>query len=397
MMAHEQVKGYTLTNHSSAHRQHPFPLLINTPSLEATMVRAAEVATTMAAALVVVIALSTTPAASAIDYTEHDLASEESLWALYERWCAHYNMARDLGEKTRRFNLFKENAHRIYEHNQGNATYTLGLNRFSDMTDEEFSRSPYGRCLFAPVQRISDGENEELQQHEDVSFNLTHGGATAALGLPPSVDWRGRSVTRVKDQGLTCGSCWAFAAIAAVEGINAIRTWSLVTLSEQQLVDCDNVDHGCAGGWIPSAFDFIVRNRGIVPEGTYPYIGTQGRCRHVMAPPVTIDGYRRVLPFDVNALMSAVAAQPVAVAMESSAWAFRHYQGGVFNGNCGGRLGHAAAVVGYGDGAGGPFWIVKNSWGPRWGEGGYVRISRNAPNRLGICGILTQPLYPVKR
>lgn len=357
----------------------------------------------MAAALVVAaIVLATAPVACGMNYTEHDLASEKSLWALYERWCAHYAVPRDLSEKTWRFDLFKENARRIHEFNQGDEPYWLSLNRFSDMTDAEFSRS-YG-C--ARTTRMSDDGAEtkkhQLQQ-EDVDGgrqNSTHGGAIAPQALPRAVDWRGRSVTRVKNQGEHCGSCWAFAATATVEGIHAIRTRQLVALSEQQLMDCDTAQNrGCIGGWTEKAFEFIVNNRGIVPESAYPYRARQGTCRRVWGPVVTIDGYRRVPPFDQGALMAAIAAQPVAVAIEGESWAFRHYGGGVFRGQCGLRVAHAVTAVGYGAdrAGGGNFWVVKNSWGPGWGEGGFVRMSRDVPNREGICGILTDSSYPVKR
>lgn len=358
-----------------------------------TLVRATTMAT-----LVLAIALATVAVASAIDFTEKDLASEESLWALYERWSVEYKVVRDLSEKTRRFDVFKENARHIYQFNQGNSSYKLSLNLFGDMTGDE-TRRAY-RCSVGvppPVNRTFDGDNG----------GSTHGGFP--FPLPPTVDWRVRGfggrpavVTGIKDQGPGCGSCWAFATVAAVEGINAIRTRNLVPLSEQQLLDCDTRNAACNGGVINMAFDFIVRNGGIMHEGAYPpYRARRGNCVRVPGPVVTIDGYAPVMPpNDAVAMMRAVAAQPVVVqVLGADGEPFKRYGGGIFQGPCGvGRYWHAMTLVGYGTTPSGEnYWILKNSWGRGWGEQGFMRMRRDVPNREGLCNVLMYASYPLKR
>ncbi|KAM3296853.1 hypothetical protein ACQJBY_038949 [Aegilops geniculata] len=278
-----------------------------------------------------------------MDIKDKDLASEDSLRALYERWCEHYRVARDLDDKTRRFNVFKENARMIHKFYQGDALYKLSINLFGDMTDEEVHRA-YGRCSNIK----SDGRKHRRQgQFTDDAIN-------ARKGLPSSVDWRKRpsAVTNVKLQGVHCGSCWAFAATAAVEGINSIRTRNLTSLSTQQLVDCDKGNGGCKGGFAKLAFKYIMQSGGIENDAKYPYVGHQdGHCS-VPKPNwntvVTIDGYKQVVPNEVVALEQAVAAQPVVVGVDSNSTAFQRYGRGVFVGPCGTNLDHEMTVVGYG-------------------------------------------------
>ncbi|XBI43627.1 hypothetical protein VPH35_108377 [Triticum aestivum] len=278
-----------------------------------------------------------------MDIKDKDLASEDSLRALYERWCEHYRVARDLDDKTRRFNVFKENARMIHKFNQGDAPYKLSLNLFGDMTDEEVHRA-YGHCSNIK----SDGRKHRQQGR------LTDDAINARKGLPSSVDWRRRpsAVTNVKLQGVHCGSCWAFAATAAVEGINSIRTRNLTSLSTQQLVDCDKGNGGCKGGFAKLAFKYIMRSGGIETDAKYPYVGHEdGHCsvpkpnRNTV---VTIDGYKQVAPNAVVALEQAVAAQPVVVGVDSNSTAFQRYGRGVFVGPCGTNLDHEMTVVGYG-------------------------------------------------
>ncbi|KAF8755782.1 hypothetical protein HU200_011251 [Digitaria exilis] len=340
--------------------------------------------------LVALVVVSAVELCRAIPFDEKDLASDQALWDLYERWQAHHHVHRHHGEKGRRFGTFKENVHFIHAHNKrGDRRYRLRLNRFGDMGREEF------RAAFADS-RINDLRREPHAAPAIPGFIYD---AVAADNLPLSVDWRQKgAVTAVKDQG-KCGSCWAFSAVVAVEGINAIKTGSLVSLSEQELIDCDTEENGCQGGLMQNAFEFIKARGGITTEAVYPYRARNGTCdsyRSRRGKLVVIDGHQMVPAGNEDALAKAVAYQPVSVAIDAGGQAFQFYSEGVFTGDCGTDLDHGVAAVGYGladDGT--PYWIVKNSWGPGWGEGGYIRMQRGAGDG-GLCGIAMEASFPVK-
>jgi C1A family cysteine protease len=209
------------------------------------------------------------------------------------------------------------------------------------------------------------------------------------------VDWvKEGVVTEVKNQ-LFCGSCWAFSTTGSIEGINALYTGKLVSLSEQELVDCDtSKDQGCSGGFMDYAFDFVIKNGGLDTEADYNYWSVGGICnklrmdRHV----VTIDGFEDVPVNDEKALQKAVAVQPVSVAI--CADPLQSYSSGIVD-SCCKELDHGVLVVGYGEEDDVPYWLVKNSWGASWGENGYFRLKRNV-GKEGMCGIAMAPSYPLK-
>ncbi|KAK2984203.1 hypothetical protein RJ640_017316 [Escallonia rubra] len=217
--------------------------------------------------------------------------------------------------------------------------------------------------------------------------------------VPSSMDWRKKgAVTSVKDQG-QCGSCWAFSAIAATEGINQLTTGKLISLSEQELVDCDKTgeDQGCEGGYMEDGFEFIIKNKGIASEAQYPYDAADRTCnsQEETPPAAKITGYEKVTANSEKALLKAVANQPVSVSIDASGYAFQFYSSGVFAGDCGTELDHGVTAVGYGTTAdGAKYWLVKNSWGTSWGESGYITMQRGVAAKEGICGIAMDASYP---
>ncbi|GMP33974.1 hypothetical protein CsSME_00007055 [Camellia sinensis var. sinensis] len=199
---------------------------------------------------------------------------------------------------------------------------------------------------------------------------------------------------------MVIGSCWAFSTVVGVEGINQIKTKKLVSLSEQELVDCDNNENaGCNGGLTDLAFEFIKRKGGITTEENYPYNAADGTCdvSKENHPVVSIDGHENVPANDEDALMKAAANQPISVAIDAGGSDFQFYSEGVFTGGCGTELDHGVAIVGYGTTLDGTkYWIVKNSWGTEWGEKGYIRMQRGISDKEGLCGIAMEASYPIK-
>merc|ERR1712032_291768 len=220
---------------------------------------------------------------------------------------------------------------------------------------------------------------------------------TVENGTPnaDSVDWVTKgAVTDVKNQG-SCGSCWSFSSTGALEGANFIKNGTLLSFSEQELVDCDhNGSAGCNGGSMEGAFQWYETNKTEL-ESDYGYTAKNGTCMESSyTGEFNSKSYKTVTANSVDALKTAVALGPVSVAIEADKMAFQYYTGGVLDSTaCGTNLDHGVLAVGYGSDNGTPYWLVKNSWGSSWGDNGYVKIAM--VDGAGICGIQMAPVYPI--
>ncbi|XP_021907684.1 zingipain-2-like [Carica papaya] len=295
----------------------------------------------------------------------------------HQQWVEkHGRVYKDNAEKEMRFKIFQDNIKYIENSKIArNQSYQLSLNKFADMTNEEFLA--YYTGFNMPTRSAS------------TTFKYDN-----LADVPLSVNWVEKgAVTGVKNQK-HCGSCWAFSAVAAIESINQIKSGKLVSLSEQQLIDCVSKNHGCSGGWMDYAFEYV-KNNGITTEENYEYTESDNGVCNTKTPVVEIINYEDVPKNDEKALQQAVANQPVSVGIDAYGSDFQFYSGGIFTGSCGNSLTHAVTIVGYGSENGMDYWLVKNSWGENWGDAGYMKIQRNAGVEGGLCGIAMAASYPV--
>jgi C1A family cysteine protease len=282
----------------------------------------------------------------------------------------HKNYKDDL-EYQSKYEAFKSNQAKILKVNQESRSYKLGTTKFADMTKEEFSSLLTAKYQPAkkPVKSLKTSD------------------------FPSQVDWRQEGhVTQVKDQGY-CGSCWAFATVAAVESLVSITYGKTTDLSEQELVDCSGNfgNLGCDGGYLEAAFDYMTVY-GISNEWMYRYRGEDGFCRvwDTLDPQVTLSEYGYVQPNDWAQLVIAIYYMPITVIVDATEWGL--YTTGVFDStDCSTELNHAVLAVGFDLDRG--FYIIKNSWGTDWGEDGFIRLTIEEGE--GTCGVQMHAIYPV--
>jgi cathepsin L len=274
-------------------------------------------------------------------------------------------------EVSLRYGAFVSNMKSIQEHNARGESWVAGVNKFTDLSPEEFSATYLG---------YKHRENDYMR-----SKNLHV--APKGQVLADSLDWRSKNaVTPVKDQA-QCGSCWAFSTTGSMESTVFLATQTLPSLSEQELVDCagSSGNQGCNGGLMDDAFTWIIKNGGLGSEESYPYTARDGTCKKV-ASVAKISGYTDVK--GETDLMSAINMKPVSIAVNAQPW--QTYRSGVFSGCRTKQLDHGVLLVGYGTDGSQDYWLIKNSWGASWGEQGYIRMVRGKD----MCGLADAASYP---
>lgn len=329
------------------------------------------------------------------------------------KWKHEFNKTYStLEEDEKRFVIFLENLSYIKKHE--NKDYKVNVNHFSDLSRDEwlnrFNKFDTTRSSTSPIAEGSEprrGEKdwtttvtEQNGEIKDCGYNPQRGEST-----PSQLDWRNshlnprgiKAVNDIKNQQ-QCGSCWAFSTIASVEGAWALSnslpaSAPLVSLSEQQLVDCSAKEgnQGCNGGLMDQGFQYIIDNNGVCSETEYPYKAQDGQCIKCKTV-ARISSYFDVQPMNETAILVAIQNGPLSIAIEADQQSFQFYSGGIYSDiECGTNLDHGVNLVGYGNENGKDYWILRNSWGTTWGENGYMRILRGK----NICGLSQMPSMPV--
>jgi C1A family cysteine protease len=319
------------------------------------------------------------------------------------------NSYNDVDEYAKRYQIFRDNYKFISEHNKynsGTKGYTLAVNKFADLTNQEYQDKYLG---FAGKGKNFVSKEQAKPSIQDFIKPSPTAKAIENLQIPVNVDWVARgAVTRVRDQG-SCGSCWAFSAIAAIEGANFIFKKRREELSEQQLLDCVNGNNfesdGCNGGHMHEAFQYAKKNA-ICASEDYPYTGVQGRCngRWKCQTVNYLSDYKWTFDNKTETgsrlfLYTKLSQGPVSIAVDASSDSFRFYSSGILASDCSHDLNHGVTAVGYDVHSWWFFWTnafikIKNSWGTDWGIDGYMMVGSNQEEQPGVCGILLHGVIP---
>jgi len=280
-------------------------------------------------------------------------------------------------ERESTYSIFAANVQKIKALNakyDGKATFAL--NEFAAIEEQEFLTTRGGL-------RVAQRWREARLTWNITMARLFTPDEIAAA--PTTFDWRSHNppvVNPIKNQG-DCGDCWAFSATANVESVWAIAGHTLVSLSEQQLCDCDTASSCCDGGFMNNAFQYLIKCGGQDTESSYPYKGFAGKCKFNKANiGAKITSFQQIAHDPVQMATQVGTVGPISVAVDATSWQF--YKGGIIKSNCGTQLDHGVEIVGYASKAGTDYWIVRNSWGKSWGMSGYLYVERGPDDMCGI-------------
>jgi len=300
----------------------------------------------------------------------------------FDEFKAKYGKVYLESEENHRYTVFKSNLDFVNGWDAEVRGFSVAINEFADLTAQEFASIYNGLKIHKVYEPVEEPP-------------VVPSGVTGDI-----VNWNNKgAVTPIKNQG-QCGSCWSFSATGSMEGAKFIANGVLTSLSEQNLVDCSTAqgNDGCNGGLMDQAFEYVIQNKGIDTEASYPYTATGPNTCEFNAANVgdKISKYQDIPSGSESGLQTAANQQPVSVAIDASNNSFQLYSSGVYyEPACSStNLDHGVLVVGYGtDASNKDYWIVKNSWGTGWGMQGYIWMSRNKNNN---CGIATAASYPIQ-
>ena len=295
--------------------------------------------------------------------------SDSQYQFLFSKFVEQYNKQYEINDFFTKFNTFKSNLDLIVAHNAQNLSYKMGVNQFTDYTQAEFNQMMGLRTELAQPYALSQLEHKIAPISTNGDWKTTN--------------WSSK-MTPVKNQA-SCGSCWAFSAIASVEFENTLKTGQIVDLSEQQLVDCSGStgNSGCNGGLMSNAFEYL-KTAGSCKQTDYPggYTAKDGKCQQCSAS-VRVTGYNTV-PTTEDAHYTLVQDRVVSVALAASSSAFQFYKTGVVE-NCTDRsINHGVTLVGSGNENGKNYFLIRNSWGTSWGDNGFIKLGQG-----NQCGLTT--------
>jgi cathepsin F len=324
------------------------------------------------------------------------LLDESVLYAKFQAFCIRYNKTYPTPEEYRhRFDIFIENYHNLEElrafmqlEERGvpkqvdNDTLLLDVTMFFDLTQEEFENQYF---------TFKGTDNETNLLDEFVEKNYTNGNETESEKLrhleetPEAWDWREHGAASPIKHQRTCGACYAFSVVANLESVYYIKYGERINLSEQQIVNCNPLSNGCKGGTLPATFKWLIKlkDQGLGLEKDSRYLSRREVCQKI-APAIKVVAVKYANTKDPDLVADFIHKHGV-VSSGINAAMFRFYKGGIMTYNdklCkDSRLNHAVNIVGYGiSRTGVKYWIIRNTWGPDWGEDGYLRVAR------GTCG-----------